>query len=285
MVLNQALLRIIAPTPSTDIAEDHHPTHGDNDMLPETLASAQKLWVLLPFAVPKERSEIAWTSNMDGLISNLHHTADLAFRAVHEDWQSSSGWQAQPTNLQQIARVVTGTGLQPIESLPRWIGVYAGVERIAGLLQLLRIMLRNPTPTIVDLHMGKIADVLTRVMSLTVPSAKENYLRLNPQIGKAEKDGLFLGLPRIHAASLAVMEATVDRLGPNAVSLGHRLLRQITWVFKAESWHPYAQRYSSSFQNIVANDVLGTSGCRLISPLLDCFLSPAPLFQNRRSTP
>ncbi|KAI9831821.1 MAG: hypothetical protein M1838_005710 [Thelocarpon superellum] len=84
-------------------------------------------------------------------------------------------------------------------------------------------------------------DLITRMLSLTVPSSHntatwEATVRTNPQIGRDERESLWVGLPQIHTATLQVIATLVDRLRCAFVPLAHAVIDQIIWIFRAEEW-------------------------------------------------
>ncbi|MCJ1346791.1 hypothetical protein MMC31_005009 [Peltigera leucophlebia] len=224
------------------------PTHSDSGLSQEkslsitvlsTAEHSRKLFLLLNVCAPKNTSGDEWTRSVQNVINSSHRTADLVFRAVMEDWEPSS------TRLQSdsIATRVFSETVSDMESddlgLPGWRGIYAGMERLDGLLRTTQTFLTGSTPSNVNLSISSILDVVTRVLSVTAPVAENGNgarggLRANSEIGRDEREGLFASLPNIHVLALGVLSTLISRLGYNSASFCQGALMQALWLFESE---------------------------------------------------
>lgn len=200
---------------------------------------SRKLFVLLNFCAPKNTSGDEWTRSVQNVINSSHRTANLVFRAVMEDWETSS------TRLQSdsIATRVFSETISDLESddlgLPGWRGIYAGMERLDGLLRTIQTFLTGSTLSNVNLPISSILDVVTRVLSVTAPLAGNGNgarggLRVNSEIGRDEREGLFASLPNVHVLALGVLSALISRLGYVSASFCQGALTQALWLFESE---------------------------------------------------
>ncbi len=176
------------------------------------------------------------------VITDSHVVADHIFRSVLEDWEPA----AQTSSYQKKGEVATTEILSQGDTsqmrLPSWTGISAGVTRLSGLLYLLRQYVAESTASTVKFPVGAIVDLLTRIFTLTVPLSRENQggqsgVRLNTEIGREERDGLWIGLPQIHVAAMSVLVTMIDRLGCGFLPMAQEFLDLVLWVFNAENTH------------------------------------------------
>ncbi|KAI9837444.1 MAG: hypothetical protein M1819_007092 [Sarea resinae] len=231
--IHALVLPLIAPTPCSI---------GENGLFvsPQTSDTARKLFVLVHHCAAKDASGEEWAKAFRTTISNIHHTTDQVFRAVIEDWESVAGAPPTPGPDHTKFNQVVSDGGVDIMSLPQWSGIDAGIERLRGLLELLRQFLVMPTASAITLPVGLLTDLLTRIFSLTVPNSRDvndwqGSVRLNPEIERDEREGLWAGLPQLHISGLEIVLSLVHRLGVAFVPLAFGILDQICWVFRAES--------------------------------------------------
>lgn len=213
----------------------------ENGLSTTTLSTAEhsrKLFVLLNVCAPKNASGDEWTRSVQNVINSSHQTADLVFRAVMEDWEPSS------TRLQSdsIATRVFSETVSDKESdlgLPGWRGIYAGMERLDGLLRTIQTFLKISTPSNVNLPINSILDLVTRVLCVIAPLAENGNgasrgLRVNPQTDRDEREGLFVSLPNVHVLALGVLSTLISRLGYISASFCQDALTQALWLFESE---------------------------------------------------
>lgn len=265
--LHGSLGQIMAPTPSSKLSREQikGPRFETSRQASE---AARRLFVQSPSCVPKGASSEEWGKMVRDLVANVHRIGDKVFRAVIEDWQSSFGASANNSNtfddeVQDLA--VDSMHLSP------WSGIYAGGERLVGLLKLVKNCLACPTPNPVHLQVGLIMDLLTRIFSLTVPAAGgsnsiTNNVRFNNQVSKEERENLWIILPQVHVEALEIFNALASRFD-SISGLDNSVLDQLVWVFSCEK----------NDINIRANcytalaGLLSRSGATLPKPSVDSF--------------
>ncbi|QSZ30896.1 hypothetical protein DSL72_000454 [Monilinia vaccinii-corymbosi] len=198
--------------------------------------SARKLVVILHQAVAKNGGGEEWGKAVRDLVQGIHMTADQVFRAVIEDWESTAGYTAEPVNVDEE---LSG-GARTSEDLSRWIGIDAGIERLVGLLEFLDEYLKEPTPSAVTIPVGSIFDVITRILSISIPSPTDSNsgnVRLHPAIDRDERDGLWTGLPKIFVSVLHLIITMSATLEQGFVSLAQGSLDLLTWSFSSGKNH------------------------------------------------
>jgi pre-rRNA-processing protein RIX1 len=265
--LLQLLGQIMAPTPSSKLS-------GEQARMPKLDVSsgvsdaARRLYVQLPCCAPKAASNDEWDKGFKNTVANAHRIADKVFRAVVEDWQSSV--RGTPTinghTLDDEVQDLESDGM----SLPPWSGIYAGSERLINLLRLVKEHLANPTASVVNIHIGMVLDLLTRMLSLTVPSSAgtknlQNAVRFNTQVSKEERENLWLLLPQVHVAAIEALIVLTNRCEDSMAALGSLILDQLVWIFNAEKDTP--QIRTASY--LAVAQLLARSGATLPKPSTD----------------
>ncbi|KAJ9642804.1 hypothetical protein H2199_004325 [Coniosporium tulheliwenetii] len=147
--------------------------------------------------------------------------------------------------------------------LPGWSGLFAGSERMVGLLRLLAQFIRTPTAAAVGVRIGLVTDLLSRLLSLTIPSNTDDAvgranMRFSNQVGREERENLLVALPQIHATAIEVLGALVERFTDAVYSTLPGYLDQVVWIFKAENMSDAirASVYRAAIQLV---DILGPS--------------------------
>ena len=215
------------------------PTQSDCRFVSSSVKTcARRLVVLLHQTAPKNTGGEEWGKALREVVKQIHGTADHVFRAVVEDWESSAGYTIGVVDVNQH---VSGGGSSK-EDLPRWSGIAAGVRRLVGLLELLQEYFKAETPYAVSIPLGSIFDVITRLLSLQMPSSssvqKSERGRLHPAIDRDEKDGLWCGLPQIYVAALQVVDIMAQRLEEGFMPMAQGSLDQVAWVFASGKHAP-----------------------------------------------
>lgn len=234
--LHQLLGRIIAPTPSSKLSQEQ--VHGPRlDTSSETSAAARRLYTQLPCCVPKGASNEEWEKAMKEAIVHAHYVADKVFRAVIEDWQPSNR-PAPPVNGLALEDEVQDLDQNSMD-LTSWVGIFAGGERLIGILQLVQEYLANPTSSAVTLQVGLILELVNRILSLTIPSSAgpstlSNGVRANNQVSKTERENLWMILPHLHVTTLSLLRTILGRCDDCAPALAAVFLDQIIWIFASE---------------------------------------------------
>jgi pre-rRNA-processing protein RIX1 len=269
--LQQLLGPLIAPTPSNKLGREQ--LQGFKATVPlDVAAAAHHLYVQLPCCAPKGGSSDEWEKAIKGAVVNAHRIADKVFRAVVEDWQSSQGLTSS-ANGATLDDEVRELGIDSM-GLPPWAGIFAGGERLVSLIRLVKQYLTTPTSNTVSLPLGLILDLLTRMMSLTVPlpsspSSSPNGVRVNHQVSKEERENLWTFLPQVHLTSMELLIALSRRYDGSAFVLDSSILDQLVWVFNAEKSNVHVR---TAYYHAVA-ELLKRSGLALSKSSIDTLSS------------
>lgn len=208
------------------------PTISDATVFPCCLCdSARRLTVLLHYTTPKNGNAEEWAITVDGAIKGCHVTIDQIFRAVQESWESSSGYIRQQVSYDGEPN---GAG-SSTDDLPGWHGLFAGSERLVGLLGLLAECFRCPTKTPITIPLGGLLDLIARITSVVPPSPtsgdQHESVQTNPSIGREEKEELWSVLPDIHVAIMHLLAAVVRRLRQHIRPVAAEVLDQVVRIF------------------------------------------------------
>ncbi|KAF2750064.1 hypothetical protein M011DRAFT_392501, partial [Sporormia fimetaria CBS 119925] len=226
--------QLLAPTPSSKLSREQatQPSLVASQRISE---AARRLHVQLSCCAPKGAASEEWAKRTRSTITTAHRVADKLFRAVVEDWQSTHIPPSAPTGSAIDAEV---QDLQEDEiGLHTWSGVFAGSERLIGLLGVLKESLLSGTPTPVYFQVSLVLDLIARICSLTVPStsgSSSSGVRFNNQVSKEERENLWLVLPDVHVAAMEVLLGMFGRMEQNSAALTQVILDQLVWVFNAE---------------------------------------------------
>ncbi|KAM0719419.1 hypothetical protein Q7P37_005324 [Cladosporium fusiforme] len=199
------------------------------------VSAAQKVIVLLHNCAPKQGAPAKWDDTLKSTVAATHATCDHVFRSVIEDWRSVAG--IQPSAPAQQIAIAGEAELESPDAigLSGWKGVHNGSERIIALLGLLQTHLDNATASTAPIRIGLVTDLITRLLSVTVPAAgRQEFVKPNNQISRDERDAMYSTLPRIHIATLQLASSILRRFGTSLASIFPHLKEQLTWVFKAE---------------------------------------------------
>ena len=259
--IRNLLLPLLASTPSQN---DFESASGLNSIAiaPSTRAVylSHNLYILLSCCSPKNTAGEEWIKTLRTLMTHIHGTADLVFRAVFEDWDASIRTSGGSVNSKRYGEIVSNDS-PDLLNLPGWKGIYAGNERLLGLLQLLRNYVLVFFTSPVTLPVGHILGITERVLSIPAPGkAGQNSVqaqaRLNPEIGRDEREGLWSGLTEIHIATLEILSALLSRLGGYSMTISHVILERLIWVFQRGDGSPRIR--SSSYH--LLSQILGVMG-------------------------
>lgn len=268
--IHQLLSQTVAPTPSSKLGREQV-TAARPDVTPAVSDAARRLYTQLPCSAPKGAAADEWQKNFKKAIENAHSIGDKVFRAVVEDWKSSTREPAT-VNGHTLDDEVQELNAD-LMSLPPWSGIFAGGERLIGLLTLIKTYILCPTTMPVNLPIGTVVDLLTRLLSITLSSAKgqgsQNATKFNNQVSKEERDNLWLIIPEVHVASIDLLLALTQRSDASTTAIDAAMLDQIVWVFAAEKESPEIR---TACYSAIA-ELLSRSGVALpkssIDPLVD----------------
>jgi len=248
------------------------PTLCDRHFIPLSLSqSARRVAVLLYQTSAKNSSGEEWEKGIRALVKDIHGTVDQVYRAVIEDWESTTGYINRTVD---INKEVQG-GAKSEDDLPAWNGIDGGIQRLEGMLRLLKEHFMHQTSTAVNVPLDLVVDLLTRLMSVVAPtnvkgSSDHDGVRLHPAIERNERDGLWAGLKNIHVVSMELYLVLVDRLQHNFTSLAQRCLSQVAWLFSS---HSHDEALRCTVYNLMAR-ILPLCGASLNKSAVD-LLTPA----------
>ena len=218
--------QLIAPTPS-NFEYGNDPTSS----LAFASGSAQYLFVSLHVCGPKNTAGEEWAKSLDALISSLQRTVDKVFRSLIEDWTSSTG-KNDVVSSGLVEGVVGDQRPAPL-ALPAWAGIHAGIERLDGLLHALQTFLASPTAAAVTLPVGNILNLIDRVLA-AFPPGNGRKPRVKPEIDRDEREGLWVGLPRLQVSALGVCSLMISRMGHSSAAIAFSIMEQLLWVFESQ---------------------------------------------------
>jgi pre-rRNA-processing protein RIX1 len=232
--LHPLLALLLAPTPSNKLSQEQ--ASGPKlEITAGVVQAAQQLYVQTSSCAPKGASSDEWGKSLKTTVSSAHRVADRVFRAVLEDWQPLA--RETTTNGHTLDDEVQDLEPQDM-ALPAWSGLFAGSERLVQLLRLIAQYLGNPTANPVGINISAAMDIVTRILSLTVPGsggkAYQNTARLNNQVSKEERENLWLVLPNIHVAAIEVLLVLANRFQSSTLPLDSLVIDQMVWVFSSE---------------------------------------------------
>ena len=262
--LQHLIAPLLAPTPSSteSDSEDSLPSQPIATAIANTLTAntaitpaAHALFVALHFtrATAKSPADSEYSQQLISILGALHATAAVVFRAVIEDWTSTTGASVAipPESYSSVVSSQLIKSSSTLE-LPGWTGIHAGCERMSGLLCLLRTYLQSRSSSSpVSMPIGALVDALVRISLVTVPRTSvvgqgqgdtmmadftDASIRANEQISREEREALFAHLAEIHAAMFGVMDVLLRSIGLAHTSWMRIVLQQAVWVIKAESF-------------------------------------------------
>lgn len=214
------------------------PTAADKLAVPQALRTASRqLLILQHYTTPKNGNADEWIKTIASLLNSSHITADQAFRAVQESWESNSGYTRKAVDYDEDPQ----GGSDSADELPPWTGVSSGAERLVGLLETIAESLRCPTKTPVAIPVSSFLDLTARI-SMVLPPKKgsrgQDETQLNSAIGREEKDELWSALPDVHIATIDLLTALIRRLGDGTVPIAADVLLQAVRIIEANQYIP-----------------------------------------------
>ncbi|CAD6581646.1 MAG: hypothetical protein ASARMPRED_000666 [Alectoria sarmentosa] len=217
---------LIAPTPSNI-------EYGENpaSVSASVSKSARRLFALLHVSAPKNTTEEEWAKSLDVVILSAQRTADKVFRSLIEDWTPSIGKHDIASSV-LVEETVSDQKPTPL-ALPAWTGIYAGTERLDGLLHILQAFLGSATASAVALPVGNILNLVDRVLSTFPPSNGRNP-QVRHEIGRDEREGLWVGLPRLQISTIGVCSLMISRMGHSSAAIAPTILEQLLWTFESQ---------------------------------------------------
>lgn len=204
----------------------------------QSVKMGQRVFVQLHLCAPKNGFAQEWNSTHELVIRTIHEVANEIFRAVLETWTTDT---EMPRPTRSDATLPNDPGRSQSDALGNtaWLGLKAGADRMICLLGLLQQYIATPTSSSVTPRLGLICSLLTRLFLVTIPRADDETrfkgLKVyNDQVSTQERLELFVSLPKIHAAAIAIIMHVVLRFGTASMSMCPQFLDQLAWVFDAE---------------------------------------------------
>lgn len=197
------------------------------------VTSASRLVSRLHFCAPKNAAASEWVQLCNQTIDATHNAADHVFRSVMEDWVSSISRTSRLEGKRKTATEISHPNPDEL-GLDAWTGVATGCNRIVVLLDLLRRVLTGQHAQSVSLPLGSVMNLCARFTSVTLPTAKFT-LRSNPEVGRDEREELWLYLPNIHTAVIDLFNALVRTFGQALMPIVRPIALQLWDVFEAEA--------------------------------------------------
>ena len=203
------------PSPVLNTGPRQYAAAEDNDCL---AMQARRLFALLHLTYAGNKARTEWESNMNQIIYQSNATVDVLFRSIKETWLSSTDWQST-LKWQEEQRHD-----QPLQDAPQtwvlgpWTGVFAGAERVRGLLKTMQAMVFEETPGLVSLPIEAIVDVLIRLMSTKAPNTQLSLPeeQRTDYCSDDERTDLFSILPELHVGGFQFVQ-TFAREAPEFV--------------------------------------------------------------------
>lgn len=283
------VLPLIAPASTLPL--DEFSSEGTKATCSEILAlRARQVLVLLSGCAPKNTQSQEWAQSLYMSIAKSHGTADLVFRALHEDWEYSfHDNSSRGAATSSLPRTVQSN--EEESDLPGWVGIRGGLERLNGLLLTVHSHLAHPSPFAVAIPTGKVLDLVDRILSALAPSvAVSNGVnigtRTKPEISRDECETLWTWLPQLHVSALNILEHFVARLEQDSMSIDQRLLGDLLWIFQHEGSHvrirQVVYRVLAQMLTRCASGVHGSVASSLASVLRTCCedLVPTEAYPN-----
>ncbi|KAI2623835.1 hypothetical protein GGS26DRAFT_564880 [Hypomontagnella submonticulosa] len=213
------------------------PTISDGGIIPTSLqASSRRLAIRLHMTAVKGGDSTEWAKHLDGVIKTFHSTADQVFRAVQESWEPAPGHVSGPAPQRVDFDKEPQGGSSSSEQLPPWTGIYAGSERMIGLLDFIGDYIRCHTKTAVTIPISTIVDITTRISSIMPPipgKEKTTSVHINLAVGREERDELWAVFPDVQLAAMRLLRTTAQRLGRNFVPITQESLEQLLRMFES----------------------------------------------------
>ena len=246
--IHSLIYPLIAPTPSNFANGSHMICNTAS-----TSQSARHLFVLLHVTGPKNTAAEEWAKSLHAVIASLQRTADKVFRSLIENRTPPTG-SYDVANPNPVGDVVSDQAPTPLP-LPAWTGIHAGIERFDGLLHTLQAFLATATAAVVTLPVGHIVHLVDRILSAFPPGNGRNP-RLKPEIDRDEREGLWVGLPRLQTSVLGICSLMISRMGHSSTAMTYTILDQLIWSL--ESQHGGDSFREAAYR--LASQILCTSG-------------------------
>lgn len=186
---------------------------------------------ILHFCAPRNTPAMEWSQMYSQMIEAAHDTSDLVFRAIEVDWTPTIPRITKVTRKQKVASIPT-TLTTDVSGLEKWTGVSEGFQRLSAHLTMLQALLTNSHYQEVDLPLGNLLDLTSRLSAVTFPTSKFT-LRANAEVAREEREEMWLGLPTIHVAVLKLFTALVLSFGEMLYPICNEMVSQLWEIFES----------------------------------------------------
>lgn len=210
----------------------------------DTREAAYQVLARIHYCAPKNTAGTEWSQSCSQIIDAAHDTADLIFRAVVEDGTPSTNRISEVTRKQKSASV-PATSSADSAGFDAWSGVSQGCFRITSQLDLLKHFLTNSQSAEVNVPLGALFDLTSRLSAITTPISKYSA-RTNNDITREEREELWLNLPRIHVSILELYHEMSVAFGQALYPVSNLISTQIWDILEAE--HPHDMIRASIYQ-------------------------------------
>ncbi|KAL9118767.1 MAG: hypothetical protein Q9187_004685 [Circinaria calcarea] len=107
-------------------------------------------------------------------------------------------------------------------------------------MQLLQAHIATASSSSITIPIGSIWGLLERIMSVIAPfkASRNDYEiqpRLNPEIGRNEREGLWLSLPRLHISAMELMSLLIQRVGLSSIAFVQSSMERLLWLFRSSA--------------------------------------------------
>ena len=270
------MLPLLAQTPSSVFSDSSQSRDDGGEPDQVTAGIARRLFVLLSACAPKNTSSQEWLLSLQSVTETFHRTADLAFRALVEELEPAQAMRADDARRTLVGQFLSDTRPGTL-NLPAWRGIYGALERICGVLSTLQAFLVTPTPSPVAFPVGKIAEVLNRVLSILPPGAALDEFnsgsRVNLEVDKEEREALCGFLPRLHVLAIGTTALLLQRLEGYMAGPMYDLVGQVLWVFRAEKSHDTIREASYNLLSLFLSHFGFTMPRSMAPAMSECFKS------------
>jgi len=170
-------------------------------------------------------------------LNQCHRTADIVFRAVIEDYDPVARRITKDSSIINFS-LAAKEEISPVLALPAWHGLRAGSSRLVGLLGLLKSSIMTQTASSICFPIAEIIDLALRALSVAGPinqgGQDQSAMTFNKEIGRDEREELWIELPSVHEAVIGVLAALIERFEGASAAIVPVILDQIVWTFKRE---------------------------------------------------
>lgn len=197
---------------------------------------ASTILATLHFSASKNAAGAEWIQACKSIILSCHIAAEQVFRSVVEDWEGSEQIDTSVSVDRNYDSTVQVSGPDAF-GLPAWIGVHHGTQRLCKLIRLLVKLLSRQTAQTVSCPIGSIIDLAARlnaVRAIADTRAARFSARLNAEVGRDERDELWIELPNVHIATLDLLSTMLESFSEACLPIARIVFEQTMNVFEAE---------------------------------------------------